>query len=443
MPQYSRRKFIGGAVTAGTSLSLGLASASGATTSGSPPAAATPTPTPKSKSAPWPVWDSREEKALREVLNSGFWGRGNGERVKEFEAAYAAKLQAKHCIATSSGTGALLTALGALRIGPGDEVIMPPYTFVATFNVITLNFALPIFVDTDPNTFQIDATKIAAAITPQTKLLLPVHIGGYVADLDKIDEVAKAHKVPFVEDACQAWLGEWRGKPVGSRGIGGCFSFQASKNLTAGEGGAVLTNDDDFAQRCLAFHSPSGNRAGAPITGRGGNYRLTEFQAALLLAQMTRLDAQSKTRDENAKYLSTMLEKIPGIHPTRFTPGSTRSAYHLYFMRYDKRQFADLPRAKFLQALSREGVSASSGYSPLNTSAHAQAIAADPHYHRIYGKKRMAEWIERNRCPMNDRVCEEAFWFSQHVLLRPRAEIERIAEKIAAVQRRAGELARA
>lgn len=438
MKSLSRRTFIGGAVTTGAGLSLGLPSTIAAEKS---PAAV---PARKAaRGAEWPVWDVREESALLDVLRSGKWGRGSGARVKEFEEAYAKKCRAKHCVATASGTSALLTALGALGIGPGDEVILPPYTFVATFNVVTLNYALPVFVDTDPTTFQIDVAKIPAAITPATRLLLPVHIGGYPANLDAIDRISKERKIPFVEDACQAWLAEFGGQPVGSRGIGGCFSFQASKNLTSGEGGAVLTNDDAFAERCFAFHSPSGQRGNVPNTGRGSNYRLTEFQAALLLAQMTRLDEQFKKRDENAAYLTRMLAKIPGITPTPLSPGGTRSAYHLYFMRYDPRRFAGLARAKFLQELGKEGVHASSGYSPLNTSAHAKGLAANPHYRKIYGKQTMARWLERNRCPVNDRLCEEAMWFSQSVLLRPRSEMERIVETFSKIQRRAGEIAKA
>ena len=199
--------------------------------------AATVRPTTKA-AAEWPIWDSREETALLDVLNSGKWGRTSGaRRLKEFEAAFAERMRARHCIATSSGTTALLTALGALGIGPGDEVIMPPYTFVATFNVITNSYALPVFVDSDADTFQIDPQKIAAAITPSTKLLLPVHIGGSPADLDAINAVAKSHKVTMIEDACQALLAELSGQPVGTTGIAGCFSFQASKNITLGEGG--------------------------------------------------------------------------------------------------------------------------------------------------------------------------------------------------------------
>ena len=432
----SRRRFLGGAATAGAGLCLGLAKSAGADKSAAPGAKRA-----AKAGVEWPQWEASDERALLDVLHSGKWGRGNGTRVKEFEAAYSRMTGAKFCVATSSGTGALLTSLGALGIGPGDEVVLPPYTFVATFNAITHSFALPIFSDTDPATFQIDPKKVAAAITPATKLILPVHIGGSPCDVDAIVQVAKAKQLPVIEDACQAWVARVRGQNVGTRGLAGCFSFQASKNLTSGEGGAIITNDGGFADKCVSFHSPSG---GKPNTsGRGGNYRLTEFQAALLLAQMSRLEQQQKTREANAAYLSSLLEKIPGITPAKIADGGTRSAWHLYMFRYDKQQFANLSRAKFLQAIAQDGVAGSSGYTPLNTSDHVKALATNPHYQRVYGKDAMARWAERNRCPVNDKLCEEAAWFSQTRLLGTRADIERIAEVIAKVQKRAGELAKA
>lgn len=436
MPRsLTRRTFLGSA--AGASLTLGLTRATAAE---KPTAPAAPITKPVSE---WPLWDNRDETALLDVLHSGKWGRtaGGAARVKEFEAAWANRMKARHCVATSSGTTALITAFGALNIGPGDEVIMPPYTFVATFNAITASFALPVFADSDAASFQIDPAKMAAAITPATKLLLPVHIAGSPADLDALTALAKARKITLLEDACQAPLAEWRGQPVGTFGLGGCFSFQASKNLTSGEGGAILTNDETFANLCYDFHTPGGAKKSAS-SGRGANYRLTEFQASLLLAQLTRFEAQAKTRDANAAYLSELLRKIPGTTPAALPVGTTRSAWHLYMFRYDAARFAGLPRAKFLAALAKEGVQASSGYTSLNTTPHVRALAANPHYQRVYGKARMAEWLERSQCPVNDRVVEEAVWFPQTKLLGTRADMERIASVVADIQKRAGELAR-
>jgi dTDP-4-amino-4,6-dideoxygalactose transaminase len=158
----------------------------------------------------WPVADAREEDGLLAVVRRGRWNRG--DQVAAFESAYASLTGAKGCLATANGTSALITSLAALGIGPGDEVIVPPYTFVATINVVLLMHAMPIFVDTDVDTFQIDARKIEAAITPRTRAIIPVHLGGSAADLDTILPLARARALPVVEDACQAHLAEWRGR---------------------------------------------------------------------------------------------------------------------------------------------------------------------------------------------------------------------------------------
>ncbi|MDP3069178.1 MAG: DegT/DnrJ/EryC1/StrS family aminotransferase [Opitutaceae bacterium] len=367
----SRRNFLGCAATAALAASLARVSAAEPKTAATTPHGASGTD--------WPLIDVADEKALLDVLHSGKWGRtSGGARNREFETVFAQRMQAKHCIATSSGTTALLTALGALNIGPGDEVVLPPYTFVATFNAITANFALPVFADTDPASLQVDPTSVAAAITPATRLLLPVHIAGTACDLDGILAVAKERKLPVLEDACQAPLAEWRGRPVGTHGIGGCFSFQASKNLTAGEGGAIVTNDDEFAHRCYNFHTPGGGKP-APSLGRAANFRLTEFQAALLLSQWRRFEAQQTTRADNAAHLTQLLAAIPGIAPARLAAGNTRNGWHLYMFRYEAAKFSGLSRAKFLQALAKEGVAASAGYTALNRTPHVQALAKNPH----------------------------------------------------------------
>jgi dTDP-4-amino-4,6-dideoxygalactose transaminase len=326
-------------------------------------------------------------------------------------------------------------------------VILPPYTFVATLNVVFLQYALPVFVDSDPETFQMDARKLETALTQRTAAIIPVHLGGNACDLDMILEVSRRRKVPVVEDACQAHLGEWRGRKLGTLGATGCFSFQASKNLNSGEGGAILTSDDELAERCWAFHDNARPRQGArglaPRGGRGANLRLTEFQAGLLLAQMTRLEAQSKIRDENARHLTRQLGEIPGILPARMHEGCTRNAYHLYMFRYRPEPFAGLSRAKFLEALAAEGVPCSLGYSPLNRQPFVRATLASRAYQRLFPKEVLDGWEERNRCPANDRLCEEAVWLTQTMLLGPRQDMDDIVAAIRKIQASAADLARA
>jgi dTDP-4-amino-4,6-dideoxygalactose transaminase len=447
--KISRRHFLESASLTGAALSVGIPGL------GSAAEAAVDKPAklggkPLCSGFPgWPVFDQTEERALVETLKTGHWYRGSGSNVAHFEDAYEKLTGAKHCLATASGTAALSTVLGALDIGPGDEVLLPPYTFVATYNVVVLNYALPVFVDTDLETFQMDANKVAGAITPETKAVMPVHLGGSPVNLDKILETGKARNIPVVEDACQAHLAEWRGRKVGTWGLAGCFSFQASKNLNSGEGGAVLTNDDQFAEVCYNFHNQGRARqvSGYNFTysgTRGSNLRLSEFQGSLLTAQMTRVIEQTNRRTENANYLSRMLSEIPGIKPARLYEGVTRSAYHLYMFRYDKAHFAGLDRAKFIAALGADGVPCSAGYGVMNKDAYVSGLAKNKHFLKIYGEKRMQEWLDRNKdCPGNEQLCQEAVWFTQNMLLAPRAQMDQIAEAIRRIQKHANELAKA
>jgi dTDP-4-amino-4,6-dideoxygalactose transaminase len=396
----------------------------------------------------WPVMDETDERSWMEALKSGRWFRGSGDRVNHFEEAYAQLTGSKYCVATANGTSALFAAIGGLDVGPGDEVILPPYTFVATLNVILLQYALPVFVDSDPETFQIDARKVEASMTDRTTLILPVHLGGSSADLDALLEIARRRKVRLIEDACQAHLAEWRGRKVGTWGDAGCFSFQASKNLNCGEGGAVLTQDPEIAERCHAFHNNGRGRGiggfDASLSGcRGANLRLTEFQGALLMTQMARVEAQSKTREANASYLTRQLSEIPGIRPARMYEGCTRNAYHLYMFRYDPAAFAGLSRAAFLKALSAEGIPGSSGYTPLNKEAFVEATLKSRAYRKIYPPEVLASWAERNQCPANDQLCREAVWFTQTMFLGTRDDMDQIASAIRKIQTHAAKIAAA
>jgi dTDP-4-amino-4,6-dideoxygalactose transaminase len=247
----------------------------------------------------------------------------------------------------------------------------------------------------------------------------------------------------LIEDACQSHLGEWKGRKLSTLGTAGCFSFQASKNLNSGEGGAVVTADDELMERCFTFHNNGrGRRATGSFSYRhgGANLRLTEFQAALLVAQMDRLERQSRTREENARYLTGLLDRIPGIRPVRNYPGCTRSAWHLYMFRYDRETFAGIGRDTILRALAAEGVRASGGYSPLNKQEFIKSTVTSKAYRRIYPAKLLEEWEERNQCPVNDRLCEQALWLTQTMLLGPKRDMDQIADAIAKVQAQAAEL---
>ena len=390
----------------------------------------------------WPIVRENDEQAWKEVLASGKWCRLDGNRAARFETEWSRVLGANYCLATASGTTALFTVLNALGVGPGDEVIVPPYTFVATINVVMLQYALPVFVDSDRSTFQIDAGKIEAAITSRTKAILPVHLGGSPSDMDKILAIAKARNIPVLEDACQSHLGEWRNKKLGTLGAAGCFSFQASKNLNSGEGGAIVSNDDGLMEICKSFHNNgrgSGNYAFSYVRN-GSNHRITEFQGALLAEQLTRLEAQTETRTKNAQYLTRHFDEIPGISPARLYDGCTRSAYHLYMFRYDPEHFAGLPRTKFIKALSAEGIPSSSGYSPLNKEPFIRNVAHSRHYGKCFAESELTAYEDRIQCPANDKLCEEAVWFTQTMLLGTQNDMDQIVAAVHKIQKHAGEL---
>lgn len=393
------------------------------------------TPVRKTRFPSWPVLSKNDRDAWGKVLDEGKWCRIDGTYCDQFERAFAGHMGSRHCTVTANGTSALYAALNALGVGPGDEVLVPPYTFVATVNVVLLQYALPVFVDTDRETFQLDARKLESAITPRTRCILPVHLGGNPADLDTILAVAKKHQLPVLEDACQAHLGEWRGKKLGAVGTAGCFSFQASKNLNSGEGGAVLSDDDGFMEKCFAFHNNGRRRRGSTYHGfsystGGANLRMTEFQAALLLQQMTRWEEQSKIRDANAAYLTKHLGAIPGILPMKRYAGCTRNGLHLYMFRFDASQFGGGTRTQFVKALRAEGIPCTPGYTPLNKEPFLRDTFASRGYQQVFGAERLQAYLKHNHCPENDRLCEEAVWFGQTVLLAKQSDMEQIVEAV-------------
>lgn len=446
--KQDRRSFINTMSVTGIGLSMGLPQVLSARNENDKPAILGGSKGHPGNFLSWPLFDKTEEDGLLNVLKSKKWGRLDGSVMAEFEKQYQLLMGAKHALGVSSGTAALYTMLGALDIGPGDEVIIPVYTFIATYNVVVLNYALPVFADTDIESFQVDASKVASKITAQTKVIMPVHIGGSPANIDDLLQVASAAKIPLIEDACQAHMAEWHGKKVGTYGLGGAFSFQSSKNLNCAEGGAIITNDDDFATTCYTFHNQGqGGKSTAYNPGvgtRGTNLRLTEFQGKLLLAQMTRLTAQTKRRNENAAYLTKLLKDIPGISPAVLYKGTTASAFHLYMFRYNKEHFAGLSREKFLEALSAEGVPCSAGYGKINKQAYVTDLAKNKHYLKIYGEKTMQDWLEKNECPVNDVLTtEHAVWFFQNMLLGTKTDMEQIAASIKKIQKHAVAIAAA
>lgn len=274
-----------------------------------------------------PMIGPEEKQAVLEVLDSGIIAQG--PRVKAFEEAFAVMCGVKHAIATTSGTTALHTALLAHEIGPGDEVITTPFTFIASANSILYTGARPVFVDIDPLTFNIDPTKIEAAITPLTRAILPVHLFGLSCDMHPILEIAARHNLVVIEDACQSHGATYSGKVVGSFGTG-TFSLYPTKNMTSAEGGMITTNDDKLAESCRVIRQ-HGMRRRYYHDELGFNFRMTDIHAAIGLEQLKKLPRFNRVRQENASFLSNHLDGVR----TPFVPENCRHVFHQYTIRVD------------------------------------------------------------------------------------------------------------
>jgi dTDP-4-amino-4,6-dideoxygalactose transaminase len=382
----------------------------------------------------WPVFGETEAQILRDVLHSGQWWSVGGTKVPEFEEAFARLQDAQHAICVTNGTAAIEVALRALGIGCGDEVIVPPYTFIATASSVLAVGATPIFVDIEPRSLNIDPQLIEAAITDRTRAVIPVHIAGCPADMDGVLEAARKHHLAVIEDAAQAHAAEWKGRKVGAIGDCGTFSFQASKNLNAGEGGAIVTDEAEIADKCWSVHNVGRTKSGRWYEHHvlGGNFRMTEWQAAILLAQLERLPCQTERRTKNAAHLTEVLSRIPGICTLPPDPCVTRHAYHLYIFRYDASAFGGHTRDEFIAALCAEGVPCSAGYVPLYKEIVFQRKTAN-----------VGSWCKAGRfvdyskvaCPVCEEVCGDAVWVVQSMLLGEPSDMDDIAEAVAKIQK--------
>ena len=373
---------------------------------------------------------------MLQVLHSGEWSSPSrpAPKLAAFQRAFADYQQAKHALCVFNGTVALETALRAAGVTYGDEVIVPPYTFIATATVCLSVGAIPIFVDIDPATYNIAPERIEEAITPRTKAIIPVHIGGCPADMDGVLEVARKHDLRVIEDACQAHGASWKGRRVGAIGDLGCFSFQASKNINCGEGGVVVTDDDELAERAWSVHNCGRIPQGAWYQHEvlGSNFRMTEWQAAILLSQLNRTEELSARRQANAAYLASRMAEIVGLIPQHREERVTEHAHHLFIFRYDGEAFGGLARDEFLAALRAEGIPVSPGYTPLyKAGAIREGIVRLSRF--IEGRE--VEYEEAD-CPVTERACTtEGAWFTQTMLLGTKEDMDDIVKAILKIQR--------
>ncbi|MCS7132300.1 MAG: DegT/DnrJ/EryC1/StrS family aminotransferase [Nitrososphaeria archaeon] len=366
----------------------------------------------------WPIYDQREEDLILEALRSGRWSVG-GRFQDEFERRFAEFQEAKHALLCASGTAALKIALKAMGLRPGDRVIVPAYTFIATAtSAIDLGLEIA-YADIDPGSYTIDPENVRKLADGKTRAVIPVHIAGRPADMDALVEIAEERDLMILEDAAQAHGAEWRGRRVGAIGDAGAFSFYQSKNITCGEGGAITTNSDELAEAVWSLRN-----VGRPRTGPwyehgvyGWNYRMTEFQAAVLIAQLERAPKLMELRDRGAWKLDKLLSEIDGVEPLKPDKRVTRHAYHLYIFKYDPSGFSNLSKDRFVEALRAEGIPCNAGYRPLYS------------YSFLPPSKPLPNTEKASKI--------EAVWIPQNVLLAEEKDLEDIQRAIEKIKKNA------
>ena len=360
----------------------------------------------------WPRPTSELKDAIISTLENEGWGVGS-KAISRFEERFADFHDAKYCISTSSGTTALWVALKAAGVKAGDEVIVPPYTFIATASAVLMANAVPIFVDIDENTFNIDPDLIEDAITEKTKVIMPVHIAGNPADMDRILSIGKKHNISIIEDAAQAHGAEWNGTKVGAHGIGGIFSFQTSKNMSAGEGGAIVSNDETFYDICFSYHNCGRTKEGAFYEHQflGGNFRLNAMASSMLIPQIDTVQDDMILRDKNRSKLDAALGQIEGISINGAYDGTTRQANHIYLTRYNADHFNGISREMFYKAMQAEGVYTYMGYTPLYREKLFVTDGKEYPWLKDYDFGSM-------KMPVTERLADkEAVWLKQNHLL--------------------------
>jgi dTDP-4-amino-4,6-dideoxygalactose transaminase len=381
----------------------------------------------RSKTKPFPAWpqyDEKERQALQEVLESRVWWRTPGTKTLAFEREFAAFHGAKHGIAVTNGTAALEVVMLALGVQPGDEVIVPDFTFIATASAVLAAGALPVLVDIDRETLCIDVKLAETAITPRTKAIVAVHMGGNPADLDALSELCTKRGLALIED-CAA----------------GTFSFQSGKLMTSGEGGMVITRDEAFERRARSAHD-CGRLPGEWFYDHyqhGSNYRLSEWQGAVLSAQLTRLDAQTARRHANARMLDGELAKIEGITPQKLDARCTRNGQYAQIFHVDTAKFGGISMKVFVEAMIAEGIPNQASYPPL----HERDVFRNGSYRERLSGTQKTEPHEflRGEFTNTKPAAWETFWVPQMALLGDEEDMREIADAVKKIQRNSRELA--
>jgi len=384
------------------------------------------------RTAPWPTYPVRGEdevEAAARVVRGGGLAAHHGtpyQAVERFEEAFAAYNGVPHCVGTSNGTTALHVALAAAGVGAGDEVIVPAYTFMATATCVLQQMAVPVFADIEPDTLGLDPDCVRRAITPRTKAIIPVHMNGYPCDMDALMAVAHDHRLFVVEDCSHAHGATHRGRKVGTIGDVGAFSFQQKKNLSLGEGGALITADEGIAERSRGFRSWGHD---VPMTY---NYRMSEIHAAIGQVRVAKLDAMNAQRVRNAAYLDEHLVGLAGLHPLTRREGTT-GVYYNYIVQHDADAWG-VSRQAVVSAVQAEGIPASGGYTPVyrhpifqTRNAYGRGAPFEAPFHDGDPPR-----YDDGTCPVCEAVCDR---LNLEVKIHPPADEADMADVVAAFRK--------
>lgn len=406
----------------------------------------------------WPLVDEATVDAVTDVLRSARWNRRRGgTRTAEFEQEYARYHDCEYGLCVSSGTAALEVTVRAAGVEIGDEVIVPPYSFMATASAPLQVGAVPVFVDIDPETYNLNPALIEDHITEKTRAIFAVHFGGLPADMDAINAIARKHNLLVLEDCAHAHGGRHASGKLGSLGDAAGWSFQASKNLTSGEGGCVTTNNEDIYKRAVYAHDFWRSHVeleddiyNDPIDTQfpvlSWNYRMSEIMGAILYSQFPNLEEWAARRHENFVYLASRLAEIEGLGNVRVDPFVKRNALHIFIFKYiNAEAFAGAPRELVAKAVAAEGVPCSIGYvrplhkHPLFQNAlHGSLRSGFPLTSHYYGREMDYRQVE---CPEAERLCrEESLWIGQSAFLGTKQDMDDIADAFVKVQENAAEL---
>ncbi len=393
----------------------------------------------------WPYWDDAVVDSIVATTKSRIWCRiqSTSGTVPTWEEKFASLMDARYCVATGSGTQALHTSVEALGIGPGDEVITSPYTDPGTISSIISARALAVLADLDRESYQLDPADVERRITENTKAIMPVHMMGQPADMRSIMDIARKHNLKVIEDACQGHLAVHGGKKLGTIGDLGCFSFQSSKTIACGEGGAVIGNDEALMDRCYTVHNHGTSRRGKTEV-IGPKYRMNELEAALLLGQLAGVEERFIRRNENAAHLTSRLKDFPGVRPQKLYEGTESGSFYIYAMTYKKEHFNDADRDVFLRAVAAEGVNLD-GY--IKTGLHKQPwvdhILDSKVYKKMYSPQRLEQYRDERSCPVCDQVCQEmAMVWATGPLLGTKGDMDDIADAILKVYENRAQLSK-